>query len=90
MTLMSHRDDLGSVEFDQDERVFHGKLEFIRALVSYEAENAEGLIRAFHDAVEDYLAQCEEQGLTPDRPLKGSFNVRVGPDLHRPAPGSTA
>jgi predicted HicB family RNase H-like nuclease len=85
MTLMNYRDYLGSVEFDEDERIFHGKLEFIRALVSYEAGDAEALIQAFHDAVDDYLAQCKEQGVPAERPLKGSFNVRVGPDLHRRA-----
>jgi predicted HicB family RNase H-like nuclease len=82
---MSYKNYLGSVEFDEDERVFHGKLEFIRALVSYEAEDAEGLIQAFHDAVDDYLGHCEEQSILPEKPLKGSFNVRVGPDLHRRA-----
>ena len=85
MTLLSHRGYLGSVEFDQDERIFYGKLEFIRGLVSYEATDAEGLIRAFHEAVDDYLADCEERGEPPEKPLKGSFNVRVGPDLHRRA-----
>jgi predicted HicB family RNase H-like nuclease len=85
MTLMSYKDYLGSVEFDEGERVFHGKLEFIRALVSYEGEDAEGLIQAFHDAVDDYLLQCKEQGVPAEKPLKGSFNVRVGADLHRRA-----
>ena len=85
MNLMCYRGHHGSVELDEDERIFHGKLEFIRALVSYEATDAEGLIRAFHDAVDDYLTDCEERGVPPERPLKGSFNVRVGPDLHRRA-----
>lgn len=85
MTLMSHRGYLGSVEFDQDERIFYGKLEFIRALVSYEATDAEGLLGAFREAVDDYIADCEERGMPPEKPLKGSFNVRVGPDLHRRA-----
>jgi predicted HicB family RNase H-like nuclease len=85
MNLMSYRGYLGSVEFDEAERIFYGRLEFIRALVSYEAKDAEGLVRAFHEAVDDYLAQCEEQGAAPERPLKGSFNVRTGPELHRRA-----
>jgi predicted HicB family RNase H-like nuclease len=85
MNLLSHRGYLGSVEFDQDEGIFYGRLEFIRALVSYEATDAEGLIRAFREAVDDYLADCEERGEPPEKPLKGSFNVRVGPDLHRRA-----
>ena len=85
MSLMGYRGYLGSVEFDEEERVFYGRLEFIRALVSYEAKDAEGLVRAFHEAVDDYLAQCEEQGTPPERPLKGSFNVRTRPELHRRA-----
>ena len=85
MNLMNHRGYLGSVEFDESERIFYGKLEFIRALVSYEATDAEGLIGAFRGAVDDYLASCAERGTTAEKPLKGSFNVRVGPDLHRRA-----
>jgi predicted HicB family RNase H-like nuclease len=85
MNLMSYRGYLGSVEFDEWERIFYGRLEFIRALVSYEAKDAEGLVRAFHEAVDDYLMQCEEQGAAPERPLKGSFNVRTRPELHRRA-----
>jgi predicted HicB family RNase H-like nuclease len=85
MNLLSYKGYLGSVEFDQDERVFYGRLVFIRALVSYEAKDAEGLVRAFHEAVDDYLAHCQEEGTPPERPLKGSFNVRTGPDLHRRA-----
>jgi predicted HicB family RNase H-like nuclease len=85
MNLLSYKGYLGSVDFDEDERIFYGRLTFIRALVSYEAKDAEGLVRAFHEAVDDYLAQCEEEGTPPERPLKGSFNVRTGPDLHRRA-----
>ena len=62
---MSYRGYLGSVEFDEDERIFHGKLAFIRALVSYEAEDVEGLIQAFRDAVDGYLSHHAEQGAAP-------------------------
>jgi predicted HicB family RNase H-like nuclease len=85
MNLLSYKGYLGSVEFDEEERIFYGRLAFIRALVSYEAKDAEGLVRAFHEAVDDYLAHCQEEGTPPERPLKGSFNVRTGPDLHRRA-----
>ena len=85
MTLLSYKGHLGSVEFDQEERLLFGKLQHIRALVSYEATGADGLVRAFEEAVDDYLEQCREQGAAPETPLKGSFNVRIGPDLHRRA-----
>ncbi len=36
-------------------------------------------------AVDDYLELCEAEDRKPDVPLKGSFNVRPGRDLHRRA-----
>jgi predicted HicB family RNase H-like nuclease len=33
--------------------------------------------------VDDYLALCAKRGKEPEKPFKGSFNVRVGPELHR-------
>lgn len=73
----------GSVEYSDDDGIFFGKVQFIRALISYEGSNAEELRKDFHDGVDDYLAMCKEKGITPEQPFKGSFNVRVGRDLHR-------
>jgi len=56
---------------------------FIRALISYESSNAEELRKDFHEGVDDYLVMCEEKNIPPEQPFKGSFNVRVGRDLHR-------
>lgn len=47
--FMQYKDYYGSVHFDDEELVFHGKIEFIRALVNYEATNARGLRRAFEE-----------------------------------------
>ena len=65
--------------------MLHGRLEFIRDLVTYEGQDAGSLKRAFREAVDDYLDLCEEEGRTPDVPLKGTFNVRPGRELHRRA-----
>ena len=65
--------------------MFHGKIEFIRALVSYEGTDVKGLRRAFREAVDDYHTLCREKGKEPERPLKGSFNVRVPSSLHQAA-----
>ena len=84
-TMLEYKGYLGSVDFSDEDEVFHGRLEFIRDLVTYEATDARSLKQTFHEAVDDHLALCAEQGRTPDEPLKGSFNVRPGPDLHRRA-----
>ena len=81
--IMQYKGYIGSVVFDEDDEIFHGKLEYIKALVTYEAKNAKGLKKAFHDAVDSYLKMCERHEEEPEKPFKGSFNVRTGPELHR-------
>ncbi|QLH41699.1 MAG: type II toxin-antitoxin system HicB family antitoxin [Coxiellaceae bacterium] len=81
--MMHYKNYYGSVHFDDKDIVFYGKIEFIRALVSYEATTAKDLLKAFKDAVDDYLAMCHEQGITPEIPFKGSLNVRLGSELHK-------
>lgn len=83
--LLEYKSYFGSVAFSEEDETFHGKLEFIRDLVTFEATDAKGLKAAFQEAVEDYLAFCAGEGRDPDLPLKGSFNIRPGQDLHRRA-----
>jgi predicted HicB family RNase H-like nuclease len=83
--MMSYKGYVGSVHYNDEDRVFHGRIEFIRALVSYEGEDVKGLREAFKEAVDDYLDLCREEGVEPEKPFKGTFNVRTGSDLHRRA-----
>lgn len=76
---------VGTVEFSENDDLFFGKIIGIRPLVSYEGQNAKELIEDFHNAVDDYLALCEAEGIEPERAYKGSFNVRVSPELHKKA-----
>ena len=36
-------------------------------------------------AVDSYLESCEERGKEPDKFYKGSFNIRIAPELHKKA-----
>jgi predicted HicB family RNase H-like nuclease len=83
--VMEYKGYTGSVHYSDEDRVFHGKIEFIQSLVSYEGTDVTGLRTAFEEAVDDYLDLCETRNEAPDIPFKGSFNVRVGSDLHRRA-----
>ncbi len=76
---------IGSVEFSEEDSLFYGKVLGIRALVSYEGENARDLVQDFHSAVDDYLALCDAEGVAPEQAYKGSFNVRISPELHKQA-----
>ena len=30
-----------------------------------------------------YIKDCEERGVQPEQPYKGTFNIRISPELHR-------
>lgn len=81
--LMKYKDYYGSVHFDDKELILYGKIEFIRALVSYEATNTKDLRKAFEESVDDYLDTCHSHNIKPEIPFKGSLNIRLGSELHR-------
>ncbi|KPA98296.1 MULTISPECIES: type II toxin-antitoxin system HicB family antitoxin [Pseudomonas] len=72
----------GSIEASIEDNCLFGKLQFIRALVNYEGQTVAQLEAAFREAVDDYLETCQQLKQAPEVPCKGSFNVRVGHDLH--------
>ena len=82
---MEYKGYLGSVEFSEEDALFYGKVLGIRALISYEGSTARELLTDFHGAVDDYLELCAQQGKDPERAYKGSFNVRISPELHKQA-----
>lgn len=52
---MEYKGYVGSVEFSEEDALFFGKVLGVRALISYEGENAHDLVEDFHSAVDDYL-----------------------------------
>ena len=87
---MEYKGYVGSVEFSEKDGVFFGKVMGIRALISYEGTAAQELVEDFHGAVDDYLALCDAEGKEPEKAYKGSFNVRISPELHKRAAISAA
>lgn len=85
METLSYKGYIGSIHYSHEDQVFWGKLELIDALVTFEANNATELEQNFKNAVEDYLLVCKEQNVEPQKPFKGTFNVRVGSNLHKAA-----
>ena len=85
MKLFQHNGYYGSVDVSTEDECLYGKIEFIKALVSYEGENMKELKKSFIEAVDDYISTCKERGYEEEKTCKGSFNVRIGSELHRNA-----
>ena len=85
-----YKNFIGSIHFSADDDIFYGKIEGTGDTVTFDGQSVNGLKTAFHEAVDDYLALCREVGKEPLKSAKGSFNVRIPPQLHRQALGQAA
>ncbi|MCG8696575.1 MAG: type II toxin-antitoxin system HicB family antitoxin [Bacteroidales bacterium] len=73
----------GTIEFDLEEKCIFGSVLHINDLVTYEAETLTELEEEFKTSVDDYLSLCKDLGKEPQKPFKGSFNIRISPDKHK-------
>lgn len=83
--IISYKDFIGSLHFDSEDEIFYGKLEGIDDLVTFEGASVGELKSAFKEAVEDYLNICRETGKQVYKSFKGTFNIRINPELHKKA-----
>ena len=85
MDILKYKDYEGTADLDMARQVCRGKILFIDDLVTYEAASPTELQTEFEAAVDDYIDTCATLGREPQKPLRGQFNVRVPPALHKAA-----
>lgn len=85
MKYLEYKGYTGSIEYSPEDKLMFGKVVGIRGLISYEGETGKQLEEDFKSAIDEYLAICKEEGKTPEKPFKGSFNVRISASLHQKA-----
>ena len=88
MKTIGYKGYQASVEYDDG--VLYVKVLHIDDLLVGECMSATDAPKVMQELVDDYLADCAELGREPTKPFKGTFNVRVGPDLHKRAAMSAA
>ena len=71
------------IEFDVESFILRGKIEGINDFVNFESDDPKAIEQEFHLAVDDYLEFCQVVGKEPDKEYKGTFNIRIQPELHK-------
>ncbi len=83
MDTLVYKGYVGTVKFSATDEVFWGKIEHINDLITFESDDAHKLKKVFEEAVDDYLKYCTKKNVSPDKPFKGSFNIRLTPNIHK-------
>ena len=81
--VLNYKGFIGSVHFSADDAIFYGKIEGITDLVTFEGETVKELTEAFYFVVDEHIKDCESEEIAAEKSYKGSFNVRITPELHR-------
>jgi len=85
MKNLEYKGYTGSIEYSKEDEQLYGKVLGIKGLISYEGATGQKLEADFMDAIDTYFSDCKLDRVAPEKPFKGSFNVRISPKLHRKA-----
>ena len=81
--LLFYKNYNGTVEYSSEDSCLFGKVIGIKSLLSYEGESVQELEQDFRNVIDEYLLDCEKRNVEPEQPYKGTFNIRISPELHR-------
>jgi predicted HicB family RNase H-like nuclease len=83
--VLTYKGFIGFVQFSSDDNVFCGKVEGINDLITFEGQTVQELKEAFQYVIDEHIKDCEKENVPLKKSYKGSFNIRLTPDLHRKA-----
>ncbi len=61
-------------------KIFSGSVINTRTVITFQGASVEELNKEFQQSVDDYLEWCKEDGIDPEKPYSGKFNVRLNKD----------
>lgn len=82
---MNYKGYIGKAEYDEENHIFAGEVINTRSVITFQGESVKELETAFKESVDDYLEWCAQDGVEPEKPYSGKFNVRFEPELHQRA-----
>jgi len=82
MNTMNHKGYTARVDFDERDGIFVGRVLGLHTMISFHGETVAELRSAFETAIEEFLKDCKEQGVRPEKPASGKLMLRVPPEVH--------
>lgn len=81
--MIRYKNYTGVVEYDSEGKIFIGEVIGLRDMVTFQGRTATELEKSFKKSVDLYLEMCKNDGVEPQKPFSGRFNLRLNPELHR-------
>lgn len=84
-SMLEYKGYHASVEYDAEDNIFVGEVFGITDSLNFHGTTVDELKEMFAQCIDNYLELCEKIGKSPDKEFKGSFNVRIPPEMHKRA-----
>ena len=81
--MMEYKGFIGTVEYDAEAKIFHGDIINTKDVITFQGTTVKEIESAFKESIDDYISWCKEEGVEPEKPYSGRFNVRLAPQLHQ-------
>lgn len=82
MNTMNHKGYSARIEYDERDNILVGRVLGLRAIISFHGQTVKELRKEFEHAIDDYLAECAEKGVSPQKPASGRLLLRLPPEVH--------
>ena len=82
---MKYKDYEARIEYDDEDGLFVGRVLNTRDVIAFDGTSVDELEQSFHNAIDEYIEDCQRMGKNPEKPFSGRFNLRIPPALHRQA-----
>lgn len=84
-SMLEYKGYHASIEYDAEDNIFVGEVFGISDSLNFHGTSVTELKEMFQQCIDNYLDLCEKIGKIPDKEFKGTFNVRIPPELHKKA-----
>jgi len=82
MNTMTYKGYTARLVYDERDNLFVGRILGIRDIIIFHGETVAKLRANFEFTVADYLADCKERGIHPEKPASGKLLLRLPPEVH--------
>lgn len=82
MNTMTYKGYAARIEYSDEDQCFIGHIAGINDVVGFHGVSVAELRTAFEEAVDDYLATCEQLNRAPQKPYSGRLMLRVPPEIY--------
>jgi predicted HicB family RNase H-like nuclease len=82
MNTMTFKGYTARIDFDERDSIFVGRVLGVSSIISFHGETVKQLRKEFEVAIDDFLADCKERGVAPEKPASGKLMLRIRPEVH--------